>query len=232
MMLELKDICSYYGDSFILQGVSMGVEQKEIVTLLGRNGVGKTTTLKNIMGLVSPRRGDIIFQGKKISDQPAFIVARMGMSYVPQGRLIVPNLSVLENLEIAKNQKEGGRFDLKRIFSYFPKLEVLKNSKGGHLSGGEQQMLAIARALLRDPTMILIDEPSEGLAPLIVRALGEMIVDFKKEGITILLVEQNVEMALKIADRCYIMSKGKIEYQGTAKEIRASEEIKSKYLAV
>lgn len=232
MMLELREICTYYGESFILQGVSLGVERKEIVTLLGRNGVGKTTTLKSIMGLVPPKKGEIFFQDKRISAQPAFAIARMGISYVPQGRLIVPNLTVLENLEIAQAQTADERFGLKKVFSYFPGLESLKNRQGRHLSGGEQQMLAVARALIRNPALILIDEPSEGLAPLIVKGLGEMILELKQEGITILLVEQNVEMALKIADRCYIMSKGKIEFQGTAKEIRVSEEVKSKYLAI
>jgi branched-chain amino acid transport system ATP-binding protein len=184
------------------------------------------------MGLVPPKKGDIFFQGKRISGQPAFAIARMGISYVPQGRLIVPNLTVHENLEIAQAQPGDERFGLKKVFSYFPKLESLKDRQGRHLSGGEQQMLAVARALIRNPALILIDEPSEGLAPLIVKGLGEMILELKQEGITILLVEQNVEMALKIADRCYIMSKGKIEFQGTAKEIRVSEEVKSKYLAI
>jgi len=232
MILELKDICTYYGESFILQGVSLAVEEKEIVTLLGRNGVGKTTTLKSIMGLAPPRRGEILFQGKPIAGQSAFVIARMGMSYVPQGRMIVPNLTVLENLEIARVQGEGEKFNLGRVFSYFPKLEALKASRGGHLSGGEQQMLAVARALLRNPRLILIDEPSEGLAPLIVKDLGKMIQELKKEGITIFLVEQNVEMALKMADRCYIMSKGKIEFHGTAAEIRDNDEIKAKFLAI
>lgn len=232
MILKLSDVCTYYGESYILQGVSLAVEEGEIVALLGRNGVGKTTTLRSIIGLTLPKEGEIVFREKNIVGKPTFEIARMGISYVPQGRLIVPNLTVWENLEIAISKKGKGEWSFKKIFAYFPKLEVLKDQLGGHLSGGEQQMLAIARALLRDPTLILIDEPSEGLAPLVVQSLGDMIVELKRGGITFLLVEQNVDMALKIADRCYLMAKGKIEYEGLAKDIQKNDEVKFKYLAI
>ena len=232
-MLELIDVHTYYGDSYILQGISLRVEDHSAVTLLGRNGMGKTTTLRTIIGFTPPQRGTIRFKNKTITGLKSFRIAQMGIGLVPQGRDIFPSLTVYENLVVAaRGGNQEGAWNLEKIFNLFPILERRAKLKGGLLSGGEQQMLTIARALMTNPTLVLMDEPSEGLAPLIVQEIGETIRHLKKTGMSILLVEQNLYMALDLADYVYILSKGVIEYESTPDELEANEEIKKRCLGV
>lgn len=230
-MLELIDIHTYYGSSHILHGISLTVNPGEVVCLLGRNGAGKTTTLKSIMGLAPIQKGCIKFRGQDISSQRVFKIARLGIGYVPEDRRVFPNLDVLENLEMGIKGSKQGKWTVERIFEIFPKLAQLKRSKGMNLSGGEQQMLTIARTLMGDPELILLDEPSEGLAPVIVQELGRLIKAIKNE-VTILLVEQNVNFAMRLSSRGYIIEKGRVRHEGSAEDIRSNEEIRTKYLAV
>lgn len=232
-MLELNDIHTYYGDSYILQGVSLRVGESSVGALLGRNGVGKTTTVHSIIGFVPPRRGTITFEGRDITSTSTERIVGMGISLVPQGRRIFPSLTVKEHFMIAaraRNRKEG--WDLERIYSIFPLLKDRENSKGSQLSGGEQQMLAIGRALIGNPSLLLMDEPSEGLGPLLVKEFGRVIQLLKETGISILLVEQNFRLALSLADIVYVMSKGRIVYEGKPDDLRNNDEIKSQYLGV
>lgn len=232
-MLELNDIHTYYGDSYILQGVSLRVGESSVGALLGRNGVGKTTTVHSIIGFVPPRRGSITFKGRDITSTSTERIVGMGISLVPQGRRIFPSLTVKEHFMIAaraRNRKEG--WDLERIYSIFPLLKDRENSKGSQLSGGEQQMLAIGRALIGNPSLLLMDEPSEGLGPLLVKEFGRVIQLLKETGISILLVEQNFRLALSLADIVYVMSKGRIVYEGKPDDLRNNDEIKSQYLGV
>lgn len=232
-MLEVKDIHTYYGLSHVLFGVSLEVRQGEVVCLIGRNGAGKTTTIRSIIGLTPPRQGRIAFKGKEIMGIPTYRVARLGISWVPDNRRIFADLTVLENLVIAEKNSAAGRgWDMEKIFTLFPALKKYQDRRGGYLSGGEQQMLSIARALLGNPELLLLDEPTEGLAPLIVRELEEQILRLKSEGISILLAEQNLKSSLKLADRCYVMDRGQIRYQGTVEELNQNEEVRSKYLLV
>lgn len=231
MLLEVKDIHTYYGESYVLQGVSLAIEAGEVVSLLGRNGAGKTTTLKSIIGLVPPRKGSIIYKGEPITGKEPHRVTKLGIAYVPEERRIFTTLSVLENLKVAE-RNNGGMWDLHRVFELFPVLEIKKNHRGYQLSGGEQQMLTIARSLMLNPELILLDEPSEGLAPVIVENIVEVIKKMKSEGITILLVEQNVLMTLELSDRHYIIDSGKIIYQGSNEEFRKETEIQKRYLSV
>jgi branched-chain amino acid transport system ATP-binding protein len=234
-MLQVSDIHTYYGRSYILQGISLEVEPGEIVCLLGRNGVGKTTTLKSIMGFVAPRAGKVMFKGEPITGKPPFVVARKGIGFVPEDRRIFPTLSVEENLLIAAKGGagvKGAAWTMERIYEHFPRLRERSTNKGLNLSGGEQQMLAIARALMGNPELLILDEPSEGLAPLIVKAVTEIIRTIRESGVTVLLVEQNLGMALSLADRVYVISKGQIQYQGTGAELRANDEVKRRYLGV
>jgi len=229
-MLEVKDIHTYYGMSHILFGVSLTVAPGEVVCLLGRNGAGKTTTLRSIMGLTLPRQGSIKFKGEEIVGKEPYMLVRQGMGYVPGDRRIFADLTVGENLEIA--ERKGGGWNKARVYQLFPALKEIESRKGGYLSGGEQQMLTIARALMGNPEFLLLDEPTEGLAPLLVKALEEQIRKLKDEGLTILLAEQNVRSALRLSDRGYIIDNGVIRYQGSIKELRENEEIRKRYLLV
>jgi branched-chain amino acid transport system ATP-binding protein len=234
-MLKVQNIHTYYGQSHILQGVSLRVEKGEIVLLSGRNGAGKTTTIRSIMGLVPPKSGEIHFLGERITGVPVHLVSQRGISLVPEGRKIIPGLSVFENLKLAtlKNRdkvKVGELFE--QIAQIFPRLKERWTQEGTSLSGGEQQMLAIARALISDPVLILIDEPSEGLSPIMVEKIAEVLKEIQKKGTTILLVEQNTDMALEIANRCYLMDEGVIKFEGSPEEIKKNEEIQREYLAI
>jgi branched-chain amino acid transport system ATP-binding protein len=234
-MLKVQNIHTYYGQSHILQGVSLRVEKGEIVLLSGRNGAGKTTTIRSIMGLVPPKSGEIHFLGERITGVPVHLVSQKGISLVPEGRKIIPGLSVFENLKLAtlKNRdkvKVGELFE--QIAQIFPRLKERWTQEGTSLSGGEQQMLAIARALISDPVLILIDEPSEGLSPIMVEKIAEVLKEIQKKGTTILLVEQNTDMALEIANRCYLMDEGVIKFEGSPEEIKKNEEIQREYLAI
>jgi branched-chain amino acid transport system ATP-binding protein len=235
MMLDVRNIHTYYGQSHILQGVSLRVKEGEIVLLSGRNGAGKTTTIRSISGLVPPKSGDVFFLGEKISGLPVHVISRKRISLVPEGRMIIPGLTVYENLKLAtlKNQDKGkvkNLFD--RVAQIFPRLKERWTQEGTSLSGGEQQMLAIARALVSDPVLMLIDEPSEGLSPILVEKIAEVLKEIKNRGMTILLVEQNTEMALEISDRCYLMDEGVVKFEGSPGEIKGNEEIQREYLAI
>jgi len=230
--LEVADVHAYYGDSHVLHGVSLSVGEGEVVSLLGRNGAGKTTTLLTIMGYLAPRPGRIAYGGQSIAGHAPHEVARLGFGFVPQERGIFPSLTVRENLTVAARTGKDGRWTLAEIFDLFPQLEERKNNLGFQLSGGEQQMLSIARALMLNPLLMLLDEPSEGLAPMIVREIVAVLTRLKQEGLAILLVEQNLHVALELADRHHVLSKGEICFTGTSAEIEASEFVKKTYLAV
>ena len=235
MLLDVRELNTFYDQSHILQGISLGVDQGEIVCLLGRNGVGKSTTLKSIIGLVTPRSGEIIFKGQNVAGLPPYTIAKMGVGYVPEDRRIFPTLSVRENLimGIKPGQKSNGDgWSIEKVYNYFPTLEKRDNQRGAHLSGGEQQMLTIARTLMGNPDVILIDEPTEGLAPLIVTTVEQVIQDIHKHDIPVLLVEQNMRVALRLAGRIYVISKGKIVFQGTSRELKEAHEVREKYLEV
>lgn len=234
-MLELKEIHTYYGLSHVIQGVSLRVEKGEIVTLIGRNGAGKTTTLKSIIGLTPPRSGTIHFNGEEITRLPTHLIAQMGIAFVPEERRVIPNLTVAENLKIGmlKNKDKSNNAKLMaRAFTYFPRLEERLKQRGGSLSGGEQQMLTIARGLVSDPAIMLIDEPTEGLMPLLVNQIAIILGEMNKDGVTILLVEQNVEMALSISSRGYVIDQGMIQFAGPAQELQQNREIQQRYLGV
>ncbi|MBU2608269.1 MAG: ABC transporter ATP-binding protein [Chloroflexi bacterium] len=232
-MLELFDIHTYYGDSYILQGISLEVREGSTVALLGRNGMGKTTTISSIIGLTPPRRGEVRFKGKNVSNLESYKIAKMGMGLVPQGRHIFPSLTVKENLTMsARTRGKDNPWSLDRVYSFFPVLKERASIKGNLLSGGEQQMLTIARALMTNPDLLLMDEPSEGLSPLLVREIGRIIAQLKESGFSILLVEQNLPMALSVADYIYVISKGTIVHQSTTKEFKDNEEIKARYIGV
>ena len=230
-MLELLDIHTYYGESHVLHGISMTVQQGSVVALLGRNGMGKTTTIRSIIGFTPPREGQIRFKKRDITELKPYHIAKMGIGLVPQGRNIFPSLSVKENLTMAARQgSKNGEWSLDRVYAQFPILKERSKLKGNLLSGGEQQMLAVGRALMINPDLLLMDEPSEGLAPLVVHDIGFIIVRLKKEGLSILLVEQNLPMGLGVSDYAFIISKGKIVYESSPNELEENEEIKVKYL--
>lgn len=232
-MLEVEGIHTFYGLSHILFGVSLRVEPGEVVCLLGRNGAGKTTTLRSIMGLTPPKQGSIRFKGEEITGKEPYLLARKGIGYVPDERRIFADLTVGENLEIAARRAKGPEgWDKERVYELFPALKEIESRKAGCLSGGEQKMLAIARALMGNPELLLLDEPTEGLAPLLVRALEERISKLRDAGLTVLLAEQNVRSALKLSDRGYIIDNGQIRYQGSIEELRENEEVRKKYLLV
>jgi branched-chain amino acid transport system ATP-binding protein len=235
MILEVKEIHTFYGTSHILFGVSLSVEGGEIVCLLGRNGAGKTTTIRSVMGLTPPRSGNIKFYEEEMFGKPPYYIAQKGMGFVPDNRLIFPDLTVKENLEIGckKPRDSGGQeWTVERIYELFPALVKLDSHLGGYLSGGEQQMLTIGRTLMGNPSLLLLDEPVEGLAPLVVRALGNQLLRLKELGETILLSEQNIKFAIRVSDRAYVISKGIIRYQGSIKELEANEEVKKQYLMI
>ncbi|MCY3822609.1 MAG: ABC transporter ATP-binding protein [Nitrospinae bacterium] len=232
-MLTVEKINTFYGDSHILFDVDLTIAEGEVVSLLGRNGAGKTTTLRSIMGLTPPRAGSVRWLGEEVHRLKPHEIARKGLGFVPEDRRIFSRLSVEENLEIgAFKLEQPSSWTLERIYGLFPKLEQLKAHKGNQLSGGEQQMLAIARALMGAPKLVLLDEPSEGLAPAIVKDVGEMIGTLKDEGIAVLLVEQNTRFACRLSDRVYIIDNGRVRFGGTVAELEADEELKSRYLAV
>jgi branched-chain amino acid transport system ATP-binding protein len=232
-MLEIKDIHTWYGDSYILQGVSLRVEDGTVVALLGRNGMGKTTTIRSIMGLTPPRKGSIVFNEHELVGLPTYRIARLGIGLIPQGRLIFSSLSVTENLKMAA--RDSGKKDpwtLDRVFTIFPKLAERRKNKGNLLSGGEQQMLTIARALMTNPDLLLFDEPSEGLAPVVVDEVFRVISELKMAGESILLVEQDFGMAMSVADYAYIMSKGTVVYESAPDKLIDNESVKATYLGV
>jgi branched-chain amino acid transport system ATP-binding protein len=228
-VLEVDGIHTYYGESHVLHGVSLRVAPGEAVALLGRNGAGKTTAIRSFVGFTPPRAGRVLFEGQAIERWPAYRIARRGLALVPQGRRIFAPLSVRENLLLGA-RSEG--WTLERVFELFPRLRERQAQLGGTLSGGEQQMLAIARALLTNGRLLLLDEPSEGLAPLIVREIGTILTALKAERLSLLLVEQNYHLALRVADRVYVMNKGQIVYRGTPAGLEADEEVKRRYLGV
>jgi branched-chain amino acid transport system ATP-binding protein len=231
-MLKVIDIHTYYGDSYVLQGISLEVAKGTVVALLGRNGVGKTTLVRSIVGFTPARRGQILFNGKDITRTPSYKIVRLHIGLVPQGRRIFPSLTVKENLEIASRRSGAQAWDFERIFGLFPHLKERQHHRGNELSGGEQQMLAIARALISNPLFLLMDEPTEGLAPVLVREVGEVVRRVKEEGLSIFLVEQNLSFAIRIADETHVMSKGKIVHSSTPAELWENQEVKEHYLGV
>lgn len=232
-MLAVEGIHTFYGLSHILFGVSLRVEPGEVVCLLGRNGAGKTTTMKSIMGLTPPKRGRIRFKDEEITGKQPYLLARKGIAYVPDDRRIFVDLTVKENLEIAERRgREAEGWDMERVYELFPALKDIESRKGGCLSGGEQKMLAIARALMGNPELLLLDEPTEGLAPVLVHVLEEQVRRLKEGGLTVFLAEQNVRSALRLSDRGYIIDNGQIRYQGSVGELRENEEVRKKYLLV
>jgi branched-chain amino acid transport system ATP-binding protein len=231
-MLEIDNINAYYGDSHILHGVSLSVGEGEIVCLLGRNGAGKTTTILTIMGYLQPRPGRIRYRDRDIAGLPPYEVARLGFGFVPQERGIFPSLSVRENLTVFARAGGKGFWTLQRIFDLFPVLRARERNLGFQLSGGEQQMLSIARALMLNPTMLLLDEPSEGLAPMIVQQIIEVLARLKQEGLAILLVEQSLRTAFAVGDRHHVLNKGEICFSGSASELENNEFVLRNYLSV
>ena len=232
-ILTVEDIYTFYGLSQVLFGVSLRVARGECVCLLGRNGVGKTTTMRSIIGLTPPRRGRVVWKGHDVAGRPPYQVARAGIGFIPEDRRIFADLTVWENLDVAsRGGRNGGGWTVERVFDLFPKLRELMNRQGGFLSGGEQQMLTIARTLMGNPELLLLDEPSEGLAPLVVEHLKQQIARLKEEGLTILLAEQNIGFSLDLADRVYVLEKGHIRFDGTARDFRDNDAIRQQYLAL
>jgi len=231
-MLEVSEIHTYYGESHVLQGVSLAVERGQVVALLGRNGMGKTTLIRSLIGFTPPRQGRIVFRGIDITKLAPFRSVAMGMGLVPQGRRIFPSLSVLENLTVAAKGTAKAGWSLERIFALFPRLKERLSHPGNKLSGGEQQMLAIARALMTNPDLLLMDEPTEGLAPLLVREVGRVLAELKGQGLSILLVEQSLPFALKVADHVHVLSRGRIVHSSSPAELLANEEVKSRFLGL
>lgn len=232
-MLRVTDLEVYYGAIHALKGLSLEVNEGEIVTLIGANGAGKSTTLRTISGLIAPKSGTITFEGKNIAGKGAHEIVRAGISQVPEGRRIFAEMTVLENLELGaftRSDKDGIAADMEMVFTRFPRLKERVSQQAGTLSGGEQQMLAMGRALMSRPRLLLLDEPSMGLAPLLIKEIFSIIVDINKTGTTVLLVEQNANMALSIASRAYVLETGRITLSGAAKELAASEDVRKAYL--
>jgi branched-chain amino acid transport system ATP-binding protein len=235
MILEVKDMNTFYGTSHILFDVSLQVASGELVCLLGRNGAGKTTTLRSIMGLTPPKTGTVSFYSEAIKGKPPYFIAKKGIGYVPDNRLIFPDLTVRENLEIGRKNSQhykGQPWTIQRIYDIFPKLKILEDHLGGYLSGGEQQMLTIGRTLMGNAELILLDEPVEGLAPLVVKDFAEKLKILRDEGVTILFSEQNVRFSLSVAERAYVIDRGRIKYHGTIEELATNEEVKKEYLMI
>jgi branched-chain amino acid transport system ATP-binding protein len=234
MFFEVNGIHSFYGKSHILHGVSMEIDKAEIVALLGRNGVGKSTLLKSIMSLVPPQKGSVRFKGQEMMGWRPHRICRMGIGYVPEERRIFPNLTVRQNLLIGlkPDQKVENPWTVEKIYTYFPQLEQRAGQKGGHLSGGEQQMLTIGRTLMGNPEVLLVDEPTEGLAPLLVKMVVDILRGIHDDNGSILLVEQALDVCLSLAGRAYVMSKGEIVFKGTGKELQNDKEVIKKYLEV
>jgi branched-chain amino acid transport system ATP-binding protein len=228
--LEVEDIHTYYGESHVLQGISLRVAESEVLAILGRNGMGKTTLIRSIIGFTPPRRGSVRFKGQDITRWPPYRMVGAGIGLVPQGRRVFPSLTVRENLEVARSG--SGRWTLDRVHALFPRLHERGRNRANKLSGGEQQMLAIGRALMTNPDLLLLDEPTEGLAPLLVLEVGRVLRELKGEGLSILLVEQNLSLALSVADRTHILSRGQIVHSSRPDELLANEDVKSRYLGV
>jgi len=231
-MLQIEEIHTYYGLSHILFGVSLEIKEGEVVCLLGRNGAGKSTTMKSIIGLTPPKKGLIRFKGQPTAGKRPFMLARMGIGYVPDDRRVFADLTVGDNLEISERNMTEGGWNKERVYQFFPALEKIDTRRAGYLSGGEQQMLTIARALMTNPDLLLLDEPTEGLAPLIVELLEAQIVKLKEAGLTVLLAEQNLDVALRLSDRGYVIDNGVIRYEGSIEDLRNNEEVRNKYLLV
>jgi len=231
-MLKIVDIHTYYGDSYVLQGISVEVGKGSVIAILGRNGMGKTTLIRSIVGFTPPRRGQIFLKGTDITHMPSYRIARMNLGLVPQGKRIFPSLSVLENLQVAGRGEGADIWNVDSIFSLFPALKERAQHKGNELSGGEQQMLAIARALMTNPEVLLMDEPTEGLAPLLVQTIGNSISKLKEDGLSTLLVEQTFLFAIKQADHTHVLSKGRIVYSSAPSELLQNEEVKAQYLGI
>jgi branched-chain amino acid transport system ATP-binding protein len=233
-ILNIDQINTFYGQSHVLQGVSLSIQKGEVVCLLGRNGVGKTTTLRSVIGLTPPRSGKILLKGVDVAGKPPYQIAQMGIGYVPDDRRIFADLTLFENLELARRLSSRGKtqWTFEKIYDLFPVFVDLKERKGNQLSGGEQKMLATGRALMKNPDLLLLDEPSEGLAPLVIQNLVEVTGRIRSEGVTILLADQNLKFCRKTSDRGYILEKGMIQYQGVMEEIWQNEEIVRKYLVV
>jgi branched-chain amino acid transport system ATP-binding protein len=229
-MLELDRVHTYYGESHILHGVSLDIKEGEIVALLGRNGAGKTTTMRSIIGLTPPREGEIRFHGERIDDLEPYQIARQGIGYVPEERRVFPELNVEDNLEVVRATDSDWTID--RVYELFPALEEHSHRLGGQLSGGQQQMLTIARALVTDPELLLLDEPSEGLAPTIVEDLERLLENIIESGITVFLTEQNTNFAFSLAERAYLLSKGQIKWDGTIDELQSQDDLIGRYLSV
>jgi branched-chain amino acid transport system ATP-binding protein len=238
MLLEVKDLNTYYGASHVLRDMSLAVDQDELVALLGRNGMGKSTTMKSIMGLVKPRSGTVTFEGRDITGFPPYKVARTGIGYVAEERRIFPNLTVLDNLAMGikggkiENPEDPNVWTFDRIYHHFPVLKARQGQKGGRLSGGEQQMLSLGRSLMGNPELLMVDEPTEGLAPFLVKEVRDMLADINKAGVSILFVENNLTVAMSLADRLYLMGKAYLAFTGTVEELDAQPEIRKKFLEV
>ena len=231
-LLEIVDIHTYYGDAYVLQGLSLSLEQGQILGLLGRNGVGKTTLVNSIVGFTPPRRGRILFKGADIAGASSFATVRAGMGLVPQGRRVFPTLTVAENLQVAERSADRHGWTLERVYALFPRLAERRHQRARTLSGGEQQMLAIGRGLMTNPDCLIMDEPSEGLAPIIIQGVWEAIGRLRQEGLSILLVEQNASLAIQLVDYLHVLEKGRVVYSATPQELWANDEIKSKYLGI
>lgn len=230
-MLHVNDIHTYYGDSHVLQGISLKMESGQVLGILGRNGMGKTTLIRSIIGFTPPRSGQVFFKERDITAWPSNRVIKLGLGLVPQGRRVFPSLSVLENLTVA-DKRNGGPWTVERVMELFPRLRERRENRAGKLSGGEQQMLAIARALMTNPELLLMDEPTEGLAPLLVREVGRVIENLKSEGLSILLVEQNLPLALHVADQVHVLSRGRIVHSCSPQALWTNEETKGRYLGL
>ncbi|MGH8667375.1 MAG: ABC transporter ATP-binding protein [Burkholderiales bacterium] len=231
-ILQVEDIHTYYGDAYVLQGLSLVLEEGQILGLLGRNGVGKTTLVNSIVGFNPPRRGRIVFKGIDITQMSSFETVRAGMGLVPQGRRVFPTLSVEENLRVAEGGNRRRGWTLERVYALFPRLEERRRQRARTLSGGEQQMLAIGRGLMTNPDCLIMDEPSEGLAPIIIQGLWQAVARLKTEGLSILLVEQNASLALQLVDYVHVISKGRVVHSCDARRLLADTEVKSRYLGI
>ena len=233
-MLELRGLSAGYGRAEILFGLTLEAQAGEVVVLLGRNGAGKSTTLKSVMGLLRPRAGEVAFEGQRIDRLPPYRIARLGLGYVPEDRRIFTDLTVMENLEVGRQAARPGapHWSAERLFALFPNLGRMKDRRGGRMSGGEQQMLTIARTLMGNPKAVLLDEPSEGLAPVIVEQMAQTILELKKEGLCVLLCEQNLRFAHLVGDRAYVIEKGHLRYSGTMAELEQNDAVREQYLSV